>query len=177
MTRSYYLGYVTDWCELIELCQDYDCDICEDVIDDDTLDEYVDSDISDLEYGWRRIRDLLPDIPTGYDYYRHDGPFDYVGLNNGDFQDYKSRILEWMDENDLWDAEDDEDDDEGFDPDNDFFSPGEPEDEPPDPPVEKEDFSVSELMCMCSAKLVSIRQVVDQRAAQIQEDDPFVLPF
>lgn len=175
MTRSYFLDYVNDWYELIELCQEYDCDICEDIISDDMLDEYVDSDISGTDYGWRRLRDFLSDIPTGYDYYRCDGSFDYVGLDDSDFEDYKSRILDWMDEDSLWETEEDED----FDPDYDFFSPGEPEnepEEPAEPPVEEEDFSVSELMCMCSAELVTIRQVMTQKG--IPDDDmSLVLPF
>lgn len=177
MTRSYFLDYVNDWYELIELCQEYDCDICEDIISDDTLDEYVDSDISGTDYGWRRLRDFLSDIPTGYDYYRCDGSFDYVGLDDGDFEDYKSRILDWMDEDSLWEAEEDEED-EDFDPDYDFFSPGEPEnepEEPAEPPVE-EDFSVSELMCMCSAELVTIRQVMTQKGVP-DDDMSLVLPF
>lgn len=175
MTRSYFLDYVNDWYELIELCQEYDCDICEDIISDDMLDEYVDSDISGTDYGWRRLRDFLSDIPTGYDYYRCDGSFDYVGLDDSDFEDYKSRILDWMDEDSLWETEEDED----FDPDYDFFSPSEPEnepEEPAEPPVEEEDFSVSELMCMCSAELVTIRQVMTQKG--IPDDDmSLVLPF
>lgn len=178
MTRSYFLDYVNDWYELIELCQEYDCDICEDIISDDTLDEYVDSDISGTDYGWRRLRDFLSDIPTGYDYYRCDGSFDYVGLDDGDFEDYKSRILDWMDEDSLWEAEEDEED-EDFDPDYDFFSTGEPEnepEEPAEPPVEEEDFSVSELMCMCSAELVTIRQVMTQKGVP-DDDMSLVLPF
>lgn len=181
MTRSYFLDYVTDWDELIELCRDYDCDICEDIISDDTLDEYVDSDISGTDYGWRSLRDYLSDIPTGYDYYRCDGSFDYVGLDDGDFEDYKARVLEWMDADDLWEEEENEDEgDDDFDPDEvDFFSPGEPDDEPEEPaepPVEEEDFSVSELMCMCSAELVTIRQVVAQRSVP-DDDMSLILPF
>ena len=94
LTRSYFLDCVTDWSELIELCREYDCDICEDIIDDDELNEYVNSDISNTDYGWRSIRDFLADIPTGYDYYRCDGSFDYVGLDDSDFEDYKSRVLD-----------------------------------------------------------------------------------
>lgn len=176
MTRSYFLDYVTDWYELIELCREYDCDICEDIIDDDELDDYVDSDISGTDYGWRRLRDFLIDIPTGYDYYRCDGSFDYVGLDDGNFEDYKSRVLDWMDADSLWDAEEDEgEEDEDFDPDHDFFSPGEPEEEPPEPPVEEEDFSVSELMCMCRAEFVTIRQVITPK--KVFEDEDMHLPF
>ena len=176
LTRNYFLDYVTDWSELIELCQDYNCDICEDIIDDDTLDEYVDSDISNRDCGWRSLRDYLSDIPTGYDYYRYDGSFDYVGLDDGDFEDYKSRVLDWMDEDDLWDAEEGEEDEdeEGFDPDYDFFSPGEPE-EPEEPPVEEEDFSVSVLMSMCGSELITIRQATERHKKEL--DDNMVALF
>ena len=104
MTRSYFLDYVTDWYELIDLCRDYDCDICEDIIDDDQLDDYVLEDINNSERSWRDIRDFLSDIPTGYEYYRCDGTFDYVGLDESDFEDYKSRVLDWMDEDSLGSA-------------------------------------------------------------------------
>lgn len=156
MTRSYFWDYVTDWGELIELCRDYQCNICEDIIDDDQLDEYVMDDISNSDQSWQGIRDSLGNIPTGYDYYRYDGTFDYVGLDDSDFEDYKSRVLDWMDEDSMWDAEEDDEDEV------DFVSPG-PEPEPEDLPVEEEDFSVSELMCMCSAELVTIRQATEQQ--------------
>lgn len=177
MTRSYFLRYVTEWYELIELCQEQDCDICEDIIDEDGLNEYVDSDISNTDYGWRRIRDFLDEIPTGYDYYRCDGTFDYVGLDAADFEDYKNRVLDWMDEDDLWEPEEGEDEDEDFDPDCDFFSPGKEEPEPEEPPVEEEDFTVSDLMCMCSAELVTIRQVVERQNKAPDDDMSLVLPF
>ena len=130
---------------------------------------------SNTDYGWRSIRDFLADIPTGYDYYRCDGSFDYVGLDDSDFEDYKSRVLDWMDEDDLWEPEEGEDED--FDPDYDFFSPGEEEPEPEEPPVEEEDFTVSDLMCMCSAELVTIRQVIEQRNAPSDDDMSLVLSF
>lgn len=109
---------------------------------------------------------FLSDIPTGYEYYRCDGTFDYVGLDESDFEDYKSRVLDWMDEDSLWDAEEEDEDEGDFDPNEvDFFSPG-PEPEPEEPPVEEEDFSVSELMCMCSAELVTICQVTEQQKVE-----------
>ena len=177
MTRSYFLDYVTDWYELIDLCGEYDCDICEDIIDDDQLDEYVMDGISNSNQSWRGIRDFLSDIPTGYDYYRYDGTFDYVGLDDSDFEDYKSRVLDWMDEDSLWDEEEEDENEDDFDPNEvDFFSPG-PEPEPEEPLVEEEDFSVSELMCMCGAELVTIRQVIEQRNAPPDDDMSLVLPF
>lgn len=118
------------------------------------------------------IRGYLDEIPTGYEYYRCDGSFDYTGLDDdSDFEDYKIRVLEWMDDEGLWDAEEDDDEeDEEFDPDYDLFSPGEAQDkeEPAEPPVEDEDFSVSDLMSMCGAELLKIQKVAEQRR---QEED------
>lgn len=161
MTRMEFIEEVTEWHELIDLCQDYGCDVCDDVIDDDTLDEYVESDISNNGCAWRDLRDYLSDIPTGYNYYRCDGVFDYVGLGDEEFEDYKSSVLDWMDADDLWNDEDDEDE-EGFDFDSDFFSSGEP-DEPEEPPVEEEDFSVSALISMCGSELITIQQAVERQ--------------
>lgn len=178
MTRNYFLDYVTEWGELIELCREYDCYICEDIINEDELDDYVGSDICNTDYGWRSIRDFLSGIPTGYDYYRSDGTFDYVGLDNSDFEDYKNRVLDWMDEYGIWDAEEENEDEDNFDTsEGDFFSTGpESEYEPSDPPVIDEDFSVSELMRMCSAELVTICRVMTQRS--ISDDDMLpAIPF
>lgn len=166
MTRSYFINYVSEWDELIELCRDYDCNICEAIIDDDELDDYIESDIANTDYGWRAIRDFLAEIPTGYNYYLCNGSFDYIGLNDSDFEDYKNSVLEWMDRNGLWDEEDEDENEggDGWENDHDFFSPGEEDEkEPVEPPVEEEDFSVSELMNMCGAELVTIRQIVERK--------------
>lgn len=155
MTRSYFLDNVTEWSELIELCRDHDCNICEDIIDEDQLDEYVDYDIRNSDYGWWEIRDYLSNISTSYSYYRCDGTFDYTGLDDADFEDYKARVLEWMDDNDLWDDEEDEED---FDD-----EPEEESEEPEEAPVEEEDFSVSDLVSMCGIELVTIQQAAERR--------------
>lgn len=166
MTRSFFEDYVTDWPELIDLCRDCDCDICNNIIDGDSLDEYVDSDISDCDYGWQALRDYLSDIPTGYDYYQYDGAFDYVGMDDGDFENYKSSVLDWMDENELWDDDEEDEeneDEEDSDPDCDF--PKEPE----EPPVEEEDFSVTDLISMCGGELITIRQAAERQKKEIDE--------
>lgn len=165
MTRSFFEDYVTDWSELIDLCRDYDCDICNDIIDGDSLDEYVNSDISDCDYGWQALRDYLSCIPTDYDYYRCDGSFDYVGMDDRDFENYKYNVLDWMDGNELWDDEEDEENEkeEGSDPDCDFLE------EPEEPPVEKEDFSVADLISMCGSELITIRQAAERQKKEIDE--------
>jgi len=148
MTRSYFVDYVTGWYELLDLCSDEGCNVCEDIIDDDQLDEWVESDIQNGSYNWRELRDFLYDIPTGYDYYRCDGSFDYVGMDDDDFEDYKERVLDWMDENGEWDDEEDEEEEKSF----------YPELEPEEEPAAQEDFSVTELIGMCGAELVTICQ-------------------
>lgn len=160
LTRSYFLDYVTDWDELIEMCRDEECNICDDIIDDDQLDEYVESDIEGTNYSWRDIRDFLQSIPTGYNYYRCDGAFDYVAIDDSYFEDYKNQVLEWMDDGGYWEHEDEDYDPDGYD---------DEEPEPEEPPVEEEDFSVSDLIGMCGVELVTIRQAAERQRITEEE--------
>ena len=102
MTRNDFLNDVTEWWELLDFCSDEGCNICEDIIDSDQLDEYVEEDIRDTNYSWRDIRDSLSEIPTGYGYYRMNGSFDYDGMDENDFDSYKEDVLEWGDNNGVW---------------------------------------------------------------------------
>ena len=70
MTRSEFLDNITEWYELKDFCNDFDCDVCEDIYDDDDYDDCVEEDIRDAiaDYGWRDIRDFLGNLPGGYDY-------------------------------------------------------------------------------------------------------------
>lgn len=113
MTRREFLDNVDDFYGLLEFCNENGCDICEDIYDSDTYDECVDDDLAEAtrEDGWRTIRDWLDDLPTGYDFYRREGFLTYSGVDN-DFEDYKSDVLEWADDNEIWDEEDDEEEEE-----------------------------------------------------------------
>ena len=154
MTRNDFLNDVTEWWELLDFCSDEGCNICEDIIDSDQLDEYVEEDIRDTNYSWRDIRDSLSEIPTGYGYYRMNGSFDYDGMDENDFDSYKEDVLEWGDNNGVWEDEPDEEDD--FDTDAMF---NEEDSEPDEPPVEEEDFSIGELMGFCGVVLLDIRHL------------------
>lgn len=119
MTRREFLESVNDFYDLITFCNDNGCDICEDLYDDDEYDEAIENDIRDTvgDYSWRDFRDYLSDLPTGYDWYRRDGEFDYVGVDH-DFDEYKADVLRWADdEGDIWDEDDEEEeeDDEEYD--------------------------------------------------------------
>lgn len=113
MTRQEFIDSVNSFYDLIDFCNDERCYLCEDVIDDDQLDECVEEDIAEYGRGWRGLRDWLADIPTGYEYYRRDGAFDYVWLDDQDFENYKQDVLEWADEANVFEEEEkDEEDDE-----------------------------------------------------------------
>ena len=166
MTRQEFIDDVTTWSELLDFCYDNESDICEDIVSFDTMDEEVESDLRE-EVGnrsWRDIRDLLCDIDTDYDFFRRNGILDYYPLDNhGDFDEYKDAVLDWMDDNGYWD--DDEDDEEEY-----FdvvpyeeLTTSEEEDEPA---AESEDFSIGELMGMCSVQFLDIRRTALQQKAQ-----------
>lgn len=113
MTRAEFLNDVTTWYELIDFCCNEDCDVCEDILDEDQRDDQIENDLREAVRNnrWEEIRDWLYDIPTGYDYYRCDGMFDYEGVDNRDFEDYKENVLDWMDDGGYWDEEEEDDDD------------------------------------------------------------------
>lgn len=122
MTRQEFIDRVTDFYELVEFCNENGCDICEDLYDDDGLDECVEDDLRNAagEDSWRNIRDWLGDIPTGYDWYCREGYFDYRGVDY-DFDEYKENVLNWADDEDIWDDEDEEDEEDLDEEDDDDF--------------------------------------------------------
>lgn len=166
MTRQEFIEGVTTWGELLDFCYDNDSNICEDIVSSDTMDDEIENDLRE-EVGnrsWRDIRVLLCDIDTDYDFFRKDGILDYYPLDNhGDFDEYKDTVLDWMDDNGYWD--DDEDDEE------EYFD-GVPYEEPPaseeedEPAAEDEDFSIGELMGMCSVQFLDIQRTASRQKAQ-----------
>ena len=178
MTRQDFLDNVTEWCELLSFCSDEECDVCEEVYDSDSRDDEVYADLEDAvnsgDYSWGEIRNLLHDIPTGWDYYRRDGSFDYAGLNdNTDFNHYKERVLAWMDEDYYWDEEDEDRDDFVAEPfDDDDFIEDDPDDGSDDDfAFEEEDFSVGDLLDMCSVTLIEIQR--NTLREQMEDDMAF----
>lgn len=165
MTANEFLENVNEWWELKDFCSETGCDYCEDIVDEETLDEDVEYALSEYhrDYNWREVRDLLDDIPTGYDYYRCDGSFDYVGLDDEDFESLKEDVYDWAFNNGYFDDEEEEEEvEDGALLDEDFFDSSEPEEDP----VEDEDFSVSDLMGMCSVTLITIQKDSVRRAQE-----------
>lgn len=160
MTRQDFINDVNDFDELISFCNDYECDLCEDVYDESARDEYIDDNLRDMASnadGWQSLLDTLRYIPTGYDYYRRDDYDDWEGLGDYEFEQYKQDVLEWADDNDIWEEDEeealpeDDDDDEEF--------------------VADEPMSIGELMGVCSSQLQQIG--TDKKAETAADDEAF----
>lgn len=162
MTRTEFLENIETFGELKDFCYDEDCSLLEDVYDEEGMDSFVNECLMDWARNdtWQELYSRLDDIPTGYDWYRYEYG-DWEVLDGEDFEDYKNDVLEWGDENDIWDAEDDEyDDDDNFE--------SEPEEDEPAP--EDEDFSVCDLIGMCVVAMGAIQSEGARRAQEEEEE-------
>lgn len=161
MNSNDFLKNVNDYYELREFCSEVGCEYCDFILDNDGLDEEVDEALSEhiQDYGWREVGDLLGDIPTGYEWYRREGSFDYIGLEHSDFEDSKAEVYEWALNNGYFDNNEEEEEYDGV---------TAPEfcDESGEAPVEGEYFSVSDLMEMRSVTLITIQTTDNSHRVQ-----------
>lgn len=157
MTRQDFIDNVEHWYELIEFCNDIECDICEAIVSGDNLEENIREDFNDFgsEYPWTDIRGWLNDIVDGYDYYVRNGSFEYEHLSDADFEVYKQEILDYMDRNGIWDDVDEDTWEEALESTNFGYSMQEDEE---DEEFQEEDISVSDLFSACSGVLRSINE-------------------
>lgn len=174
MTRQEFIDDIEDFDDLIEVCSDYGCSVCDDVYDSDQCDDWIDEHTEEWveNENWRDLRDMLTSIPTGYDYYRVDGYDNIYGLGDEDFENYKAEVLEWVDGNALWD--DDGEEEEPFD-DNEEPAPN-IQPQSVDESAPEEDFSISELMEVCQSQLQSLPIVEDTKQEDVFDffdDIPF----
>lgn len=159
MTRNEFLENVTSFDDLKDFCYNEDCSLLEDVYDEEGRDDVINECLMDWarDDSWQDLYNRLDNIPTGYDWYRYDDYGDWCSLDDEDFEEYKNDVLEWADNNDIWD--DDEEDDEEED---------EPKDDEPAP--EEEDFSVGDLIGMCVVALGTIQSEGARRAREEEEE-------
>lgn len=164
MTRNDFIEDIIGWWHLLNFCSNEDCSICEDIYPDDGLDDMIDDDIANAVnsgMGWREVRDRLCDIDRSYDYYVFEGYMVYRGLNDDDFERYKSDVFNWMNDYDRWDEEDEDDDFYDDEEAPTFDEPDESEDDD-DYQEAEEDFSITELVSMCILD-VTIQQSEDAK--------------
>lgn len=166
MTRNEFLDDITTFGDLKSFCYDEECNILEDVYDEDERDEQINNCLMDWarEDSWGELYRRLDSIPTGYEWYCYNEYGEWFPLDDGDFETYKRDVLEWADDNEIWDA--DEDDDEDYD----VFEDGEPDESDDEPAIEDEDFSVGDLIGMCCVAFATI-QSEDARQAKEEEEE------
>lgn len=112
MTREEWLDSIDDLCELRDFCLENQIleDEFYDIFTYDSLEDYVRDDMQYNDTGsWIQLRDYLDDIPTGYEWYRRNGAFDYEGLDTYDYEGFRDMVEQYMLENDLFDPENEED--------------------------------------------------------------------
>lgn len=173
MTRQDFIDNINYWSELLDFCSDEDCDVCEDIYSEDARDDCIDEELVDMarNNNWRDMYNILDSIPDGYDYYRQDNYGGWVGVDD-EFDDYKDQVLEWMDDGGYWDDDDEEDED-----DTDFFAEElarereTAEQFSDDEQVEDEDFTVGDLINMCSVTFVAIQK--DNARREMEESEAF----
>lgn len=181
MTRQEFIDDVTTWCDLLTFCSDEDCDLCEDIVDSDYYNEYINDNLVDLARNndWTDLRDRLNEFydNSGYDYYLWDDYYgQYNGIDNDDaiFEDYKLRVLNWMDEGDYWpDGDEDEEEETGtWAP---SYSVPQPAEEPEDlDPIPDEDCSFTDMF---AAGVGCIASINEEAIREAQEADRVFAEF
>ena len=161
MTRAEFFENVTSWWDLKDFCSDEQCDICDDIYDEEARDDYINECLIDWARNdsWTELLSRLEDIPTGYDYYRYDDYGEWEGLVDGDFDEIRDEVAEWMDDNGYWDDDEEEADDEDEEP---------IDDEEEEPPVEDEDCSLGELFADSATRVQSI---AEEELAKAREEE------
>lgn len=123
MTRKEFLEDVNDMDDLICFCNDNDLSTLEYVYDSDSFDSYINDCLYDKVRNngdsWVDVKDWLNDIPDGYDYY--DTEYDFEGIGDYEFDDYKTRVLDDADYYDVWEDEEDDEEVEGVEDDEEVY--------------------------------------------------------
>ena len=109
MTIEEFDNNVVDFCDLIDFCIDYECDIASEIKDIDELDSFICEDIRDCishQY-WHDIRDRLNDIYEEQygEWFIWNGSFNYTFIDENEFDRYKDRVRRWASDNDIFDCE------------------------------------------------------------------------
>lgn len=117
MTRREFIDEITTFSELKDLCYEEGCYELDEYFDGSDFENYANDDL--YEYvrdgdRWDYVRDALNALDDSYDFYYRNGMLDYTGFtrDDGEFDDLKQNVLEWMDDNERWDDEEDEEEEE-----------------------------------------------------------------
>lgn len=110
MTRQEFIDDILDMSDLYNFCANnrgYD-HVIEDIYAEDALDDFVNNEVINYT-DWRDLYNFLEDIPTGYDWYRIDCYGDITGIDDSEFEDIKSDLLDELDSDEWFEEEEEED--------------------------------------------------------------------
>lgn len=110
MTRQEFIDDILDMSDLYNFCANtrgYD-HVIEDIYAEDALDDYVNNEVSSYT-DWRDLYNFLEDIPTGYDWYRIGYYGEITGIDDSEFEDIKSDLLDELDSDEWFEEEEEED--------------------------------------------------------------------
>lgn len=160
MTREEF-EEIEDFSELFDFCSNYDCDIYNEIYDEDSYRDCIDEDIRYMVRTdpWETIRDYLDNLPeTNYDYYRRtDNGWEGID-EDSDFDYIKDEVRDWAEEEEIFDEEEEEDGQENDEQCSEVFEYEEEEPEPDEP------FTLGELVAVCKS---SVQKIEDK-----SKDDP-----
>lgn len=114
MTRTEFKENITSWGDLIGYCDNMGWDFMSNVYSEGSMDDFVDEKICDLikHVNWREVREYLDDLSDGYDYYILTEDDGFEGADDYDFDRYKLDILEYGDEQGVWEADEEDETEE-----------------------------------------------------------------
>ncbi len=183
MTKTDFLDDIDTWSRLMDFCDEENCDICEDVYDKDEVDSKIDEDIiEELRYTpWQNIRDNLNNIPEGSEYYYRQDSLDYSALDDIGFDNYKDRVVDWMDENESWDEEDENESWDEEDVTNVEDIVEDLQEEFLEDMIPNEAFSITELISGCAVDIALLQREDKERRveSELEIDEAFseLVPF
>jgi len=106
MTREYFINEIDEWWKLKDFCNEYGCWVCDDIVDSDYRDEWIEDHLIEWarENTWTDLRDVLNSLydDSSDSYYRISEYDEWYGVDD-DFDYYKEDALGWADENEIWD--------------------------------------------------------------------------
>lgn len=160
MTRAEFENQVDTWEHLVELCQEYGLNVCDDIVDDNCVAECIYQKARDITSdNWGEFAEWVDGIPRSEQYLYYDGE-NFLSLDSINFDEYMDRLREEMLAAELFDVEEEEVEDDLLSADDTDFEPD-------------ISFPINELVFMCCADIAVMQR---QGARSIVPGDPF-LPF
>lgn len=121
MTRGEFLEDITCWDDLLAFCNENGCNVCEDIYSRSNMNDYINDVLVDMARNaddWQDLWNELDIIPIGYDFYIKNEYGEFTGADVVDFDDYKNDVLEWADDEEVFDEDEEyEDSEEAYDED------------------------------------------------------------